>query len=90
MSPTLSPTLSLVDRLVSARFAIVGAALVMAEQAAACPACVDPRAQTTTAMLISTACLSLVPLAFIGSVAAWVVRNGGVDRADRANEANED
>lgn len=79
--------MNLLDRLTSARFALVGAVLVMAEQAAACPSCVDPRAQTTTAMLISTACLSLIPLAFIGGVAAWVVKNGGVDRAEAPPKA---
>jgi hypothetical protein len=42
--------------------------------ALACPSCVDPRDATTNALLGSTIFLSLVPLIFLFSVAAWVLR----------------
>jgi len=40
----------------------------------ACPSCVDPRDASTNALLGSTVFLSLVPLIFLFSVAAWVLR----------------
>ena len=53
---------------------VVTAVVAFAERAAACPGCVDPKAQNTTAMLVSTAFMSIVPLIFLFSVAYWVYR----------------
>lgn len=53
---------------------IVTALMVAAQQVAACPSCVDPKAQNTTAMLVSTIFMSIVPLIFLFSVAYWVYR----------------
>lgn len=41
----------------------------------ACPSCVDPRDANTNAFLGSTVALSLIPLGFIFSVVAWVVKH---------------
>lgn len=41
----------------------------------ACPSCVDPRDANTNAFLGSTVALSLIPLAFIFGVVAWVVKH---------------
>ena len=43
--------------------------------AIACPSCVDPREANTNAFLGSTVALSLIPLAFIFGVVAWVVKH---------------
>ncbi len=51
---------------------LVGAVLFICEVARACPACVDPRDTTRAAMLTGTIALSLLPLGFIGGVAAWL------------------
>ncbi len=40
----------------------------------ACPACVDPRAETNNAIFRSTIALSIVPLMFIGAIVHWVVK----------------
>ena len=61
---------------------LVAVSLFAAEQAGACPSCVDPRAATTSAMLVSTAALSLIPLIFILSVARWVVLASRAERSD--------
>lgn len=54
--------------------AVVAAGLVVADAALACPSCVDPNAQNTQAMLVSTIFMSVVPLAFLISLAVWVYR----------------
>ena len=48
--------------------------LAAAGGAAACPSCVDPRDTTRSAMVVGTIALSLLPLGFIGGVAAWLWR----------------
>ncbi len=48
--------------------------LLGAGAAQACPSCVDPNDAARSAMLGSTIVLSLVPLAFIGAVVAWIVQ----------------
>lgn len=58
---------------------VVAAVLAFADAAAACPGCVDPQAQNTRAMLVSTVFMSVVPLIFLFSVAYWVYRR------DKAN-----
>ena len=62
--------------------AVVGVA-TWSSSALACPSCVDPRDATTNALLGSTVFLSLVPLIFLFSVAAWVLRaERAADKAD--------
>jgi hypothetical protein len=58
----------------SATWVLVGATLLVADTALACPSCVDPRDTTRMAMLAGTIALSLLPLGFIGGVAAWLWR----------------
>jgi hypothetical protein len=58
----------------SATWLVLGATLLAADVALACPSCVDPRDTTRTAMLAGTIALSLLPLGFIGGVAAWLWR----------------
>ena len=53
-------------------FAVVG---LWSGDVLACPSCVDPREANTNAFLGSTVALSLIPLVFIFSVVAWVVKN---------------
>jgi hypothetical protein len=53
---------------------VVVAALLAADAATACPSCVDPRDATQSAMVVGTIALSLLPLGFIGGVAAWLWR----------------
>lgn len=60
---------------------LVAVALGLADQAQACPSCVDPRAATSSAMLVSTAALSLIPLIFILSVARWVILASRAERS---------
>lgn len=55
-------------------FFVVVAALWSAD-ALACPSCVDPREANVNAFLGSTVALSLIPLAFIFGVVAWVVKH---------------
>jgi len=68
--------------------ALVVALAVMSWSGAglACPSCVDPRDATTNALLGSTVFLSLVPLIFLFSVAAWVIR---AERAATRAEAED-
>ncbi len=63
---------------------VVVATLLGAGAAAACPSCVDPRDATRSAMVVGTIALSLLPLGFIGGVAAWLWRAHRVDDAARA------
>lgn len=53
----------------------------------ACPSCVDPREANTNAFLGSTVALSLIPLAFIFGVVAWVVKH---ERAANRAAADEE
>ena len=48
--------------------------LFIADVARACSSCVDPRDTTRAAMITGTIALSLLPLGFIGGVAAWIWR----------------
>lgn len=50
------------------------AGLMWSRDVLACPSCVDPKDATTNALLGSTVFLSLVPLIFLFSVVAWVLR----------------
>lgn len=55
----------------------------------ACPSCVDPREANTNAFLGSTVALSLIPLAFIFGVVAWVVKHERIaNRAAADHEAS--
>jgi hypothetical protein len=60
------------EHFVAARPVLTGVVLFLCEAARACPACVDPRDTTRAAMLTGTIALSLLPLGFIGGVAAWL------------------
>jgi hypothetical protein len=53
---------------------VVVAVNLLADAAQACPSCVDPRDSTRSAMIAGTIALSLLPLGFIGGVAAWLWR----------------
>ncbi len=44
------------------------------DPASALISCVDPRDATRSAMVVGTIALSLLPLGFIGGVAAWLWR----------------
>ena len=57
----------------SVLLAVAFAVVSWSRSALACPSCVDPRDATTNALLGSTVFLSLVPLIFLFSVAAWVM-----------------
>lgn len=48
------------------------ASLFVSDVAHACSSCVDPRDTTRAAMITGTIALSLLPLGFIGGVAAWL------------------
>jgi hypothetical protein len=50
------------------------AVLLWSSDVLACPSCVDPKDASTNALLGSTVFLSLVPLIFLFSVVAWVLR----------------
>jgi len=63
---------------------VVFVAALAADAAQACPSCVDPRDTTRAAMLAGTVALSLLPLGFIGGVAAWLWR------AHKQGEQHED
>ena len=54
---------------------IVVVAATWSADALACPSCVDPREANVNAFLGSTVALSLIPLAFIFGVVAWVVKH---------------
>jgi hypothetical protein len=62
-------------KLASLAYAVcVGAPVFFANVAHACSSCVDPRDTTRAAMITGTIALSLLPLGFIGGVAAWIWR----------------
>lgn len=67
---------------------VVAGVTLVADAAQACPSCVDPRDTTRTAMLAGTIALSLLPLGFIGGVAAWLWHAHKAD--DRANDSARD
>ncbi len=56
-------------------FVVVTLVAMWSADAFACPSCVDPREANTNAFLGSTVALSLIPLAFIFGVVAWVVKH---------------
>lgn len=68
-------------------FFVVALAALWSSDALACPSCVDPREANTNAFLGSTVALSLIPLAFIFGVVAWVVKH---ERAANRAAADED
>jgi hypothetical protein len=64
-------------------FVVVGATMFAADVAHACSSCVDPRDTTRAAMITGTIALSLLPLGFIGGVAAWLWRAHKTDDEQR-------
>ena len=66
---------------------VVALAALSSGDVLACPSCVDPREANTNAFLGSTVALSLIPLAFIFGVVAWVVKHEREANRAAAEEA---
>jgi hypothetical protein len=68
-------------------FVVVAVFALWSGDVLACPSCVDPREANTNAFLGSTVALSLIPLAFIFGVVAWVVKHERAANRAAAEEA---